>query len=250
MRSYAGLPLRFGGWLALLLASLAGAATAAAPAPQDIRFPTGTHSVDLRGSVQGDAARSYRLPASTGQKLRVELQAGHGAQYFNIVSPGSNEAMFRGDIGGLRAEVLLPADGVYLIQTYLMRSAARRNELSRYTLKVSLGGDALPALPGAQDAKVPQTHFHATAPLRCQPPYGAPATTCEAGVVRRGRDGTATVEIRGPNQLFRQILFVKGRAVASNSAQTMQSRREADTHVVDFDGQERYDIPDALLTGG
>ena len=125
VRSYAWLPLRFGVWLALLLASLAGAATAAAPAPQDIRFPTGTHSVDLRGSVQGDAARSYRLPASAGQTLRVELQASRGAQYFNIVSPGSNEAMFRGDIGGLRAEVLLPADGVYLIQTYLMRSAAR-----------------------------------------------------------------------------------------------------------------------------
>jgi hypothetical protein len=131
-----------------------------------------------------------------------------------------------------------------------MRSAARRNEASAYSLKVLVTGQALLALPGAQDAKVAGTRFHATAQLRCKPPYATDTTACDAGVVRRGRDGTATVEIRGPNQLFRQILFVKGQAVASNTAQAMTSRREGDRSSVEFGGGERYDIPDALLSGG
>ena len=68
--------------------------------------------------------------------------------------------------------------------------------------------------------------------------------------LRRSSDGTATVEIRGPNPSFRQILFVKGAPVTSNSAQAMTSRRQGDTTTVEIGGDERYDIPDALLTGG
>ncbi len=218
--------------LLLLAAALAGPADAAEPKAQDIRFAPGSSGTELKGTVKGDAAQNYRLVAGAGQTLEVSLKAANGAQSFNIIAPGSNEAMFRGEVGGEQARVVLPTDGAYVIQTYLMRSAARRNESSAYTLQVSVTGAALPALPGAQDAQVPGTRFHA------------------AGVIRRGRDGTATVVIRGPNQLLRQILFVKGQPVASNTAQPMSSRRDGDTTVVDVDGQERYDIPDALLTGG
>jgi hypothetical protein len=236
----------------LLAALLAGPAGAAAPEPkpQDVRFAPGTSGVELKGTVKGYATNSYRLVAGAGQTLAVELKAANGAQNFNIVSPGSKEAMFMSDTAGPVAKVVLPTDGAYVIQTYLMRSAARRNEASSYTLKVSVTGTALPALSNAQDAKVPGTGFHATAPVRCKPPYVNDATTCEAGVIRRGRDGTATVVVRGPNDLLRQILFVKGQPVSSNTAQPMTSRRDGDTTVVDIDGQERYDIVDALLTGG
>ena len=239
---------------ALVFAALfAGAAVAAppdAPKPQDIRFAPGASSAELKGSVKGGAARSYRIFAGAGQTLAVDLKAANGAQYFNIVAPGSNEAMFIGETAGQQARVVLPADGAYVIQTFLMRSAARRNETSNYTLKVSVTGNALPSLPGSQDARVPGTRFHATAPVRCRPPYVAADASCDAGVIRRGRDGTATVELRGPNQLMRLILFVAGKPVASNTAQPMTARRDGDTTVVDVDGQERYDVPDALLTGG
>ena len=231
----------------LALPLMAGAAE---PKPQDIRFAPGTTGAELKGTVKGDAAQNYRLVAGAGQTLEVSLKAANGAQYFNIIAPGSNEAMFRGEVGGEKARVVLPTDGAYVIQTYLMRSAARRNESSAYTMQVSVTGAALPALPGAQDAKVPGTRFHATAQVRCKPPYVNEATNCEAGVVRRGRDGTATVVIRGPNQLMRQILFVKVRPTASNTDQAISARREGDTHIVDIGGQERYDIPDALLSGG
>jgi hypothetical protein len=236
--------------LAALFAAAAVAAPPAPPKPQDVRFAPGSSGTELKGTIKGDKASYYRLVAGAGQTLSVAMKASNGGQSFNIVSPGSNEAMFIGETQGEKAQVVLPTDGAFLIQTFLVRSAARRNESSNYTLQVSVTGTPLAALPGAQDAKIPGTRYHAKAPLRCNPPYASAEAQCEAGVIRRGRDGTATVEIRGPNQLFRQIMFAKGQPVASNSAQPMSAKRAGDTTIVDFRGEERYDIPDALLTGG
>jgi hypothetical protein len=50
--------------------------------------------------------------------------------------------------------------------------------------------------------------------------------------------------------LLRQILFIKGEPAASNSAQALTSRRSGDTTTVEIGGDERYEIADALLTGG
>jgi hypothetical protein len=68
--------------------------------------------------------------------------------------------------------------------------------------------------------------------------------------VRRGRVGTATVEMRRANGRVRNVLFVKGQAVASDSAQPMASSRQGDVTTVRFGSDERYDVPDALLSGG
>jgi hypothetical protein len=43
-----------------------------------------------------------------------------------------------------------------------MRSAARRNEASDYTLTISATGKALPPLPASKDALLPGTKFHAS----------------------------------------------------------------------------------------
>ncbi|WP_374662134.1 hypothetical protein [Inhella sp.] len=239
----------------LFAACLHAAIASAAPASpsvkaHDIQFAPGTSRAEVSGAVKGYESQDFRLMAAAGQTLQVNLKSRKGALQFNVISPGSNEAMFIGETAGSKASLVLPMDGVYTIRTYLMRSAARRNESAPFSLAVSATGAPLPALPGAQDAKVSGTPFHATASLRCKPPYGAAVTQCEAGVIRRGHDGTATVEVRGPNQLLRQILLVKGRAVASNVALKIDSKREGDTVVVDIDGQERYVLPDAFLSGG
>ena len=242
------LPVLLGALLCSVVASAAPAEPAAKS--QDIHFAPGSSHAEVDGTVKGHAGKDFRLKASAGQTLQVDLKTAKGALHFNVIAPGSNEAMFRGETAGRQAKLVLPMEGQYTIRTYLMRSAARRNEAAQFTLAVSATGAPLPALPGAQDAKVAGTPFHATAALRCKPPYVAEVTQCEAGVIRRGRDGTATVVVRGPNQLLRQILFMKGQAVSSNVALKIASRRDADTVVVDLDGQERYEIPDAFLNGG
>lgn len=236
---------------ALLIAAAWPAAHAAPPADlQEIHLAPGTGRASVSGTLKGDAGKAYRLKGAAGQTLQVDLKTTQGALQFNVTSADSNEAMFRGETGGPQARLVLPVDGTYTIQTFLMRSAARRNAAGHFELAVSTTGTALPPLPGARDAKVPGTPFHATASLRCKPPYVSETSQCEAGVIRRGHDGTATVIVRGPNQLLRQILLVKGQAVSSNVALKIESRLDGDTVVVELDGQERYDLPLAFLNGG
>ena len=73
---------------------------------------------------------------------------------------------------------------------------------------------------------------------------------CEAFVIRRGFDGTATVEIPQADSLTRRILFVKGKPVASDSPSPVNFSRKDDLTIVTFDTDERYEIPDALISGG
>jgi hypothetical protein len=157
--------------------------------------------------------------------------------------------MFVGSTSGQQATVLIPADGEYTVQVYLMRAAARRGVSSNFSLSASLQGQALPATNASKDALVRGTPFHATATVKCIPPYSANLVARDAGVVRRGFDGTATVELRWP-QGVRHILFVAGKAVASDSAQALSSTKRDDKTHVTIGSDETFDIPDALLTGG
>jgi hypothetical protein len=159
--------------------------------------------------------------------------------------------MFMGHLSGVEFTGVLPTEGDYTIRVYLMRAAARRNESSDYALTVGVTGEPLAPLPPSQDALVPGTPYHASATIRCVPYLETEARDCEAAVIRRGFDGTATVEIRGSHDDLRRILFVKGKPEASDSPEALStSRAERDTTVVTFGGGERYEIPDALVFGG
>jgi len=217
---------------------------------QAVQFAKGKSSAQVRGAIKGNADAEYTINARAGQTLAVSSKSSNGSLNFNISPAGAQEAMFIGGTQGVKASVMLPADGAYVIQVYLMRNAARRNESATYTLDMAVTGQALASLPAAQDALVAGTRFHATADVPCQTLGGAAGASCKAGVVRRGRDGTGTVELRGANGLVRNVLFVKGQPVASDSAQPMTSSRQGDVVTVRFGSDERYDLPDALLTGG
>jgi hypothetical protein len=158
--------------------------------------------------------------------------------------------MFVGSTSGNRFSGVLPADRDYSIRVYLMRNAARRNESASYTLTVDVTGQPLAATPAARDALIPGTPFHASAKVVCAPPFGATMRECDAFVIRRGFDGTATVEVRWGEGLKRRILFVKGKPVAADATAALSVERRGDVSVVYFGGDERFEIPDALVTGG
>jgi hypothetical protein len=146
---------------------------------------------------------------------------------------------------------MLPTDGDYTVRVYLMRNAARRNEVSDFTLTITVTGRALAPTPASKDALLPGTPFHASAPIACLPtPYGdTKPQRCEAFVIRRGAGGTATVEI--PSKGFtRRILFVDGKPVASDSSEKMTVTRKGDVTTVKFESGEYYEIVDALVIGG
>jgi len=218
---------------------------------QTVQFAKGATSAQLRGSIKGNASVDYKIDARAGQTLSVTMKPSNASNYFNINPPGSDgAAMFIGSSQGAEATVMLPTDGIYVVQVYLMRNAARRNETSNYTLTVGVTGKALPPLAASKDALIPGTKFHASAQVACTPPFDPKPQQCEAFVIRRGFDGTATVEIRGPKSMLRRILFVGGAPVASDSAEAMTHSRDGDRTMVKFGADERYDLPDALIRGG
>lgn len=217
----------------------------------EVRFEPGHSSAVVKGRITGYHYVDHQLRVGAGQTLKASMQGSNGANYFNIIAPGAGDvAMYIGQIGGNRFEGLLPIEGVYTLRVYLMRSAARRNESSDYTLDVAVTGKALKPLPGSVDAKHPGTPFHASAPIPCTLPYQPDVKRCDAFVIRRDFQGNATVEVRGPKDYLRRILFMQGKPVASDSSQPMTSSRRGDITEVKFGADERVEIVDALVSGG
>jgi hypothetical protein len=237
----------------LLVLPVADAAASADPnrRSETVHFTKGATATVIKGQIKGDHYIDYQVRAGAGQTLSVEMKAGDASSYFNILAPGSGDvAMFIGSTSGNRFSGVLPADGDYAIRVYLMRSAARRNESASYTLTVGVTGQALAATPAAKDALIPGTPFHASAKIVCSVPYDAKTKECEVFVIRRGFDGTATVEVRWGEGLKRRILFVKGKPVAADATEALSVERRGDVSVVRFGSDERFEIPDVLVTGG
>ncbi|MGA0032279.1 MAG: hypothetical protein ACO3IW_03760 [Burkholderiales bacterium] len=236
---------------ALLLAAPAGhTAEPSERSVQAVQFAKSSSSASIQGSIRGYHYVDYQLRAGAGQTLKVGLKAGHIANYFNILPPDSiDAAMYNASMNENRFEGLLPADGVYTVRVYLMRAAARRNESSAYTLSVSITGKPLAPLSPKVDALIPGTPFHARTTARCEPAYSK-TRECEASVIRRGHDGTATVELRWDRTSTRRILFIQGKPVASDTMQAMTYTRNDRAYFVRFGGDERFEIPEALVFGG
>ncbi len=238
--------------LMIVASALTLTATHAADAirKESVQFRKGASEATIKGRIKGDTTIDYRVRAGAGQTLTVALQGSNPQNFFNVLPPGSADvAMFVGQDGGGYKGVL-PTDGDYTIRVYLMRPAARRNESSNYTLNVGVTGKALAPLPAAKDALVPGTRFHASAPITCTPPFAPKPQPCEAFVIRRGFDGTATVEVRSAGAPTRSILFVGGVPVASDATEPITQSREGDLAIVKIGADERYEIRDALIQGG
>jgi hypothetical protein len=137
------------------------------------------------------------------------------------------------------------------VRVYLMRPAARRGESSNYTLTIGASGTAFAPVPASQDALIDGTSYHASAKIWCVPAFESTPRQCDAFVIRRGFDGTATIDIPGRVDK-RSLLFIKGQPTASNAPamDALTYERKGDVTVVKLGATERYEIPDALLTGG
>lgn len=119
---------------------------------ETVEAATATAGVVLSGSIKGDDTAEYSVSGAVGQILSVDLLSDNGGLNFNITSKGATEALFIGATSGTVADVTLPAAGDYVVQVYLMRSAARRDESAAYTLGIGLaGGDFADGLAGGPD---------------------------------------------------------------------------------------------------
>jgi hypothetical protein len=224
-----------------------------------LQFAKGASSATVKGSIKGNATIDYKVRAKAGQTMNVALKTSNTANYFNVLPPGSRDvAIFIGSNEGNEWTGALPADGEYTIRVYLMRSAARRNEAANYTLTVGITGAAAGAaapVASRPDAveRAGQGKFDATGNLPCAQAKGQPMGSCPFGVAREG-GGTATVVVTHPDGRKRFIFFEKGRAASSDLSQAdggtgFRVRKNADLFQIEA-GNERYEIPEAVITGG
>ncbi|MDX1333853.1 MAG: hypothetical protein R3252_12555, partial [Robiginitalea sp.] len=94
-------------------------------------------------------------------------------------------------------------------------------------------------------------NYDARGKVPCKLGRGAPTSNCDFGVVRRG-NGDADVQIRMPNGKLRFIYFQNGRAVGYDRSQgggTFRASKEVDLYIINI-GDERYEIPEAVIYGG
>ena len=214
-----------------------------------VSFPPGASEATIKGSIKGRMAMHYLAGAKAGQNMRVDLKTDNDATYFNIFAPGDtpggSEAMFIGSNEGNSFAGSLPESGDYLIQVYLYRNAARRNETANFTFDVAIGAE--------QDAKVPGTEFNATGKLGCARDAGQPLAQCEFGTIRNA-DGTAVLTIFWPDAGSRVIYFQNGNPVRYDESQAdagavMKVMKNADLFTITV-GRQRFEFPEATINGG
>jgi hypothetical protein len=214
-----------------------------------VSFAKGASSQTLKGSIKGDQSRDYIVDARAGQTMTVDFKPSNASAYFNVIAPGADSAMFIGSSEGNRFSGPLTASGRHTIQVYLMRNAARRNEVANYTINIGVTGAAAAAPRPSHDALVAGTNYNATAEVPCITAADAPKGRCKAGVMRMA-GGEATVELQTPDGGQRHIYFKNGRPDSSDANAPMQATRQGDVNIIRIGTVEVYEIPDAFVVGG
>jgi hypothetical protein len=110
-------------------------------------------------------------------------------------------------------------------------------------------------LMGADDsaARAGQGAFDATGPVPCAKNAGQPMGSCQMGVARGG-GGDATVVVTHYDGTKRAIFFQLGKTIGTDVSQAdgygeLRSERQNGLTLIRV-GNERYEIPDAVVFGG
>ncbi|HHP7230151.1 MAG TPA: hypothetical protein ACFCUY_04755 [Xenococcaceae cyanobacterium] len=221
-----------------------------------VQFEPGTSSAVVEESLVGYEIIDYVLNAREGQYMNISMATDNSANYFNILAPGENEvAMFNSSMAENQYEGILPESGDYKVRVYLMRSAARRNEVANYRLEMIIaepGNGASASESPDGDALVEGTNYNATGDIPCAMATEQPTGFCPFGVTREG-NGTGMVTITKPDGRTRAIFFENGEATGYDMAEAdsgeFNAEKQGDLSIIRI-GQERYEIPDAVIFGG
>ena len=228
-----------------------------------VQFAKGKSGATIKGSITGDQTVDYTLRAAAGQTMTAKLSGGSSV-YHNVLPPGSTgEALFVGSRDGDKSSTTLAVTGEYTIRVYQMGQAASSGKRSTFTLDVAIVGGApkAAAAPASSDddkmveasARASEGKFNATGKIPCAWAKGQPMGQCDFGVARAG-GGTAAVSITRPDGRKRVIFFKSGKAVAADLSQadgnmSFSAAKEADLYKIQA-GNERYEIPEAVIYGG
>lgn len=233
--------------LALLLFAGSPVPALADIRPEQVRFEKGRNGATLKGTIKGDEIVDYRLRATAGQILDVNLQANNRAAYFNVLPPDDETALFVGSVSGNSFIGALPKDGEYTVRVYLMRNAARRNESAHYTVNFTMASSK--AVSGTAAAN-PPVIYDASGKIQCaagKPPLDQ---WCDFRVVRHLASGSAQIWIAHGSVARHRVLHYAGKRFTTDDGADISAKRQDDNWLVSVGGREFYLIPDALIHGG
>ncbi len=142
----------FLGLVLAFLFALPPAVSYAASSSTTVRFASGGDSASYAGRIRGDDTARFIIDARRGQVMDVTLDADNPQAYFNIVLPGSGQAMFNGSVSGNSFQGTLPQSGKFVVEVYLMRAAARRGETSNFRLAIAIPAGGPTESPGGDYA--------------------------------------------------------------------------------------------------
>ncbi len=111
---------------------------------------------------------------------------------------------------------------------------------------------SVPAGPDDSAIRAGQGKFDATGKIPCTQYRGQPMGQCEFGVARAG-GGYATVSVNRPDGKKRSLYFVRGEFLGADTSQAdgyqaVANQKQNGLHLISV-GDERYEIPDALIFG-
>ncbi|GLP95115.1 hypothetical protein [Paraferrimonas sedimenticola] len=93
----------------------------------------------IEGSVEGYGEQRYLIELNKGDRFQLTLTPTNLSTYFNVYAPETESmkdgAWYIGPTDGNQLDLQVDQSGVYLIQVFLYRNAARRGEESQYRLE-------------------------------------------------------------------------------------------------------------------
>ena len=152
---------------------------------QKLVFPPGKTATTVKGVIRGQEDRRYTLAVGEGQVLQILFSASNGSCYFNAYSPESaDSAVHIGSSRGNEFGASPARPGGWRFDVYLMRNAARRTELCRFTLSVELTGK-----PGGASVGVPDIVLRDQCLANAVPMYRVSKRALTLGAIETGQDG-------------------------------------------------------------
>jgi hypothetical protein len=206
--------------------------------------------------VAGASAAQASVPifaARCGNGMNVDADR-TGAVYVDGMKAAVkrlNDKSYEARSKGTIISIVIDADGAPLVS---FTGPGRANGICNVTASAA----AAPASGGRGRAsaseRAGQGQFDATSSVPCSQSRGQPLNQqCKAGVARDG-GGSATVIITRPDGRKRAIFFDKGTAVGADLSQAdgnmnFKARKDADLYIIQA-GDERYEVPEAVVFGG
>lgn len=106
---------------------------------QRVKLTIDDIGTEIKGKITGYDFIDYLINLKKGQTLEVIMSSDNRSNYFNIMEPNEKfEAIYNASSNENYFKDIASKGGDYSIRVYMMRNAARRNEVSNYTLKINV----------------------------------------------------------------------------------------------------------------